>query len=320
MNFLKLITIVNWAAIALLAYLVIAETLFPAKGGDAAGRGIGQAIYYLAIIGLVILLGLSLLPYSWAKYTAFGILVLPIAYIKLKPVVDNWKRNARYMAEDAKPIFPDQEREQLARAINNGEPEKLKKLLESPISNLNQGGELLSYAVNETASTHYKPEEKLACIRLLFDAGASLDSTNTDGVPLHMFVADVGNAPLLRLLLEHGADANAMQDNFQRPIIFEAVASYQQPEASVRALLEFGADPNATAILDEEQGKVSVLWRAAEMERWGVCAALLEKGAKPDFKTADGKSFSNFVDQAENFAAGTYSTREDYDRMKSLLK
>ncbi|WP_332367988.1 hypothetical protein [Spirosoma telluris] len=39
---LKYMTIVNWIAIAFLSYLVIASLLFPAKGGDAAGRGMGK--------------------------------------------------------------------------------------------------------------------------------------------------------------------------------------------------------------------------------------------------------------------------------------
>jgi hypothetical protein len=39
MNILKIITILNWIVIALLGFLVAAETLFPTKGGEAAGRG-----------------------------------------------------------------------------------------------------------------------------------------------------------------------------------------------------------------------------------------------------------------------------------------
>ena len=56
MNLLKIVTIFNWAIVAFLAYLVTMETVFPTKGGDAAGRGMGIAIYYLAIAGLVVLI------------------------------------------------------------------------------------------------------------------------------------------------------------------------------------------------------------------------------------------------------------------------
>jgi hypothetical protein len=61
-----------------LGYLVAMETIFPAKGGDAAGRGMGQFIFVVAIVALVLLLILNFLPYKWAKYTAFWLVAVPI--------------------------------------------------------------------------------------------------------------------------------------------------------------------------------------------------------------------------------------------------
>lgn len=321
MNVLKLITYFNWLVIAVLGYLVAAETLFPAKGGDAAGRGIGQAIYYLAIMALVVLVVLNLLPFVWAKYTAFGLVVFPILLWKISPIWSKAKQNLGYLREESKPIFEDKAREQVARAIRDGQPEKLKKLLESPLPNLNEGGELLGYAVSETASTAYKPAEKLECIRMLFQAGARLDSTQRMDVPIHMFVAEVGNAALLRLLLEQGADANAVQIYFNRPILFEAIGSYQDPEATVRLLLDFGADPNSRATFEEEDGPVSPLFRAAQLGRWNVCMTLLEKGADPAFKASSGRTFlSLFEAAAQDFSSDGYSKREDFERLKETLK
>ncbi|MFN0213449.1 MAG: ankyrin repeat domain-containing protein [Saprospiraceae bacterium] len=325
MNILKIVTILNWIVIAVLGFLVIAETLSPTKGGDAAGRGIGMAIYYLAIFALVVLVGLNLLPYKWAKYTAFVLIVLPILYIKIWPKWRDMQRKmqqeAQYRIEDAKPIFDDEARDQIARAIRNGELEKLKKLLEKPVERLNEGGELLYYAISEAASASYRPAEKIECIRMLFEAGAKLDSTKGEDVPPHMFVADVGNAVLIRLLLEQGADANASQINIERPILFEAIGSYQEPEATVRTLLEFGANPNASAVLDDEDGAVSPLWQAAKLERWGVCVALIEKGADINFKTSNGKTFRALVQESErDFPSSGYTTQSDYERLKSVLK
>lgn len=322
MNIIKIITILNWIVVAILGFLVIAETLTPTKGGDAAGRGIGQAIYYLAIIAFFVLLGLNLLPYNWAKYTAFALVVLPVVYIKIAPSWQNLKRDIRNIREDAKPIFDDKERDQIARAIRDGQTETVKNLLQTTSPGLGKDAELLAYAIGEANHSSYKPEEKLECVRLFFQAGASLNSANRGlEVPLHFAAADVGNPALLRILLEHGADANAMHFYFKRHILFEAVGSHQEPDATVRVLLDFGADPNATAVYDEEEGTITPLWRAAKLERWGICATLIERGADQNFKTADGKTFrSLFEEAAENFTPHGYATQEDFDRLKSVLK
>lgn len=81
MSYLKVISFVNWIAISLLFVLVMAETLFPAKGGDAAS-GMGKSIYYLAIIVLILFLVLNLMPFRWSKYLTFGLIVVPLAWIK----------------------------------------------------------------------------------------------------------------------------------------------------------------------------------------------------------------------------------------------
>jgi ankyrin repeat protein len=179
----------------------------------------------------------------------------------------------------------------------------------------------LSFVVNKTAGSDHKIKERLECIRLLFQAGARLDSTSTPGEsPIHMAVAEAGNAPLLRLLLEHGADANALQPYAKRSILFEAVGSYQQPDATVRVLLEFGADPNATALFDDEKGPVTPLLRAAELGRWGLCATLIEKGANPDFKTTDGTTLRKMFQEAEaDFSPDGYTTQEDFERLKKMM-
>lgn len=322
MNIIKIITILNWVVIAILGFLVLAETLSPTKGGDAAGKGIGQAIYYLAIIAFFVLLFLNLLPYNWAKYTAFALVVLPIVYIKIAPSWRSLQRDIRNVREDAKPIFPDKERDQIARAIRDGKVETVKNLLQTTPSRPIEDGELLGYAIGEANHSSYKPEEKLEIVRLFFEAGAKLDSANSGlEVPLHFAAADVGNAAMLRLLLEKGADANAMHFHFKRHILFEAVGSHGEPEATVRVLLDFGANPNVTAVYDEEQGPITPLWRAAELERWGICATLIERGANPNFKTADGKTVRSFIEEtSQNFSPHGYATQEDFDRLKNVLR
>jgi hypothetical protein len=322
MNLLKIITILNWIIIGLLGLLVAAETLFPAKGGDAAGRGMGQALYYLSIIALVVLLVLNFLPYAWSKYTALGLVVLPILLVQVFPIWQKAKQGVQQNIKDSGPIFEDKTLDQIARTVHEVQPEKLKKLLETPVPGLFDDGELLGYAIAEANSTTYKPEERLECVRLLFQAGASLDPLKkAEEVPIHMAVADVGNAPLLRLLLEHSADANAYQIHFERPILFEALNSYYQPEETVRVLLDYGADPNSRALFDDENGPVSPLWRAAQLERWGMCVMLLEKGANPDFKALNDQTVRDLVVASERvFPVEGYSRQADYVRLREMLR
>ncbi len=71
-------------------------------------------------------------------------------------------------------------------------------------------------------------------------------------VPPHISAAAGNNTALLRLLLEKGADTNAFQPHLEYAILFEAIGASKESEAMVRALLEFGANPNATAVFDAE--------------------------------------------------------------------
>lgn len=325
MTLLKVITVLNWIVVAVLGFVVVADLLTGSKsGGEAAGRGIGQAMLYAAIAALVLLLGLNLLPYPWAKYTAFTLVALPILYLQAQPALQQLKKLKQAVGsriEADKPIFPDQERERIARAIYEGKPDIVRELLRTPPANLNEKGELLAFAINAINHSAHKPAERMESLKLLFEAGAKLAAIDgSSEMPIHFAVADVGNAALLRLLLEQGADAKALHPYAKRPILFEAVGSHQEPEASVKALLDFGADPNPQAKLDDEQGWITPLWRAAILERWGVCATLVEAGADLDFKAASGKTVRSLFAEAEpGLKPNGYATQADVDRLKRLL-
>lgn len=322
MNLVKIVTILNWLIIVVVGFIAISEALSPNRGGgDAATRGLSQ----VPIIALVVLLVLNLLPFDWTKYVAMGLVALPVLYFKIWPIWQEKQRiaenEARYKMEDAAPIFEDQQRDQIARAVRAGDLEKFKALMQTPVERLDEGGALLDFAVEWSAGANDRPAEKLECVRLLFEAGAKFHNAKGDKIPSHITAAVTGDTVLLRLLLEHGADANAYQTYLERSILFEAIGSIRKPEAPVRMLLEFGADPNARAVFDHEDGPVSPLWRAAKLERWGVCVVLLEHGADPDFKTSTGKTVRALVPESElEFPKEGYTTQADYERLKQMLK
>lgn len=325
---LKIVSVINWIVIAVLAYLVIMETLTPTKGGDAAGRGMGQAIYYLAIIALVVLVILNLLPYKQTKYAAFALILLPFALIKLDTVWTKVKYRMNQKPpgynQDGTPWFKDEQKQRMALAIANGEVEKLKKLLQEPLPGLHAAGQeeatLLEVAVSEATYTSYREQEKVECVRLLFAAGARINRRDTLQNPIHYAAATTGNAELVKLLLEQGADPNARDVHFKRPVLFEAITAYKQPLETVRVLLEAGADPN-TIYTDVDKTPCSALVHAAKNYRWSICLLLIEKGADIRYQMPDGTSLKTMVEQADQYYQGDgYSTREDFERVKKIAQ
>ncbi|NUO02182.1 MAG: hypothetical protein HUU01_16370 [Saprospiraceae bacterium] len=320
---LKIIYFFNWICICLLGIFALLMLFEPNKsGGDAATKGLGTAFLLLSLVAFTILLVLNLLPWPWTKYLAFALVILPLLYFLGMPRWTNFKRAQRARVEAAKPIFDDPDLDRLARLIENGEPESLQKSLTSGPQEVIQSKDLLWFALERASYGGYRSEEKLQCFRLLLDAGAPLDSLLKGETPIQSSAANTGNAGVLRLLFERGADPNALDPNFNRPYIFDAINSYMDPLAAVQTFLEFGADPNKTAIFDDEDGPIPPLIRAAQFDRWKICAALIQKGARPDFKTPNGKSCAYYMEQAEE-AVHTYGTPEnkaDFAQLKALLE
>ncbi len=316
---IKVVTLINWIVIGLLGMLVLAETLFPAKGGDAAGRGMGLAIYYLAIIAVIVLLILNLLPYNWAKYTAFGLILLPVFLIKFDSAWRSLK--PAFFARKQEKWFDDEQKQRIAEAIANGEVEKAKKLIWQFDKTDKEGlAELLGFAVADASHTFYRPQEKLECVRLLLKTGADVNAAGKEDDPLLFQPAAAGNAPVLKLLLERGADPNARNYYYKRPVLFEAINAVKDPKETVQALLDYGADPNAATIIDDSI-PVSALMFAAEYGRWNVCPLLIAKGADIGYKTPDGRSLRTLVEEADGSYTGDgYSSREDFEQVKRLVQ
>jgi hypothetical protein len=253
MNFIKIVTVVNWIAIGLLFLLVGVMTVSsPVGGGDAAGRGIGKFFYQLSIILLMLLLVLNLLPYRWSRFTCFIIIMVPIVYFMIVPTIQDMYRGIMNTMV-AKPWFEDKERQRMAEAIMNGKPDKLQKLLQSPVplfGNKDYTYPLLSMAVGQATRNYTKTinENHMACVRLLLQAGASITSSDPMQEPVHFDAVSSYDARVLKLLLDHGADPNAPGIDYSCsqgnavPIIFNSISD----KACLLLLLEYGADPNAT--------------------------------------------------------------------------
>nr|WP_295922798.1 hypothetical protein [uncultured Dyadobacter sp.] len=326
MHYLQIISFVNWIAITLLFVLVMAETLFPAKGGDAASA-MGKGIYYLAIIVLILLLALNLMPFRWSKYLTFGLIVVPLAWIKFGSSVGKLKRTITGII-DAKPIFEDREREDMARAIFRSKPDRLRKYLktQSRMQESAYAYPVLVLAVKAAVNFADHPADRLACIQALLDAGVPIASRNTSEENLLFAPASMSNARVLAFLLANGADANSKVTDYGSgrrntvPVIFESMGIASGALACVEALLAHGANPNALKPRDGDRLNVSVLLYAAERQRWDICALLIEKGADPHYVTSDGTSLGKYMAEAEPFNSDGFVTIANFERVKKSIQ
>lgn len=327
MNYLKIATVINWVVIGVLFTLVMLETLFPAKGGDAASS-MGRVFYYLAIFVLVVLITLNLLPFKWSRYTAFVLIAVPLFWTQFGSSISRFKRGIVDMIE-AKPFFEEKERDKMARAILNGKPDRLKKYIAEFGPQLRKnayGYPLLEMAVKSSVFEHKDLEPHIACINALLDAGVPIRSENPDDQPIHYEPAEHGNPLILRLLLEKGASANAKTTEFGSgrrnvvPIIFAALDTSYGSYDCTKALLDHGADPNAIMPRHGDRLKISPLLYAAERQYWGVCKMLIEKGADPRYTTPDGTSLQVFIDQGDSYYPEDEQALADFEAVRKIVE
>jgi ankyrin repeat protein len=117
---------------------------------------------------------------------------------------------------------------------------------------------------------------------LASDPGAIRQRTPEGFTPLGL-AAFLGGSEVVRVLLEHGADANDDADNpfGVRPV---HAASAAHDRETMRLLLEAGADPNA-----RQRGGFVPLHEAAHSDDVEMARLLLAHGADPSLAADDGR-------------------------------
>jgi uncharacterized protein len=112
---------------------------------------------------------------------------------------------------------------------------------------------------------------------------AALRERTPEGFPALGLAAFMGGPEVVRVLLEHGADADDDADNRfgVRPV--NAAAASHDPE-TMRLLLEAGADPNA-----RQQGGFTPLHEAAHTDDVEMARLLLAHGADRAIAADDGR-------------------------------
>jgi ankyrin repeat protein len=115
-------------------------------------------------------------------------------------------------------------------------------------------------------------------------------AVSPDGwTPLHLAAAFAGAEPVT-LLLEHGAHIHQFSHNPLRNQPLHACIALNSSLDVVRALLEAGADVNAT-----QHGGYTPLLQAAAAGKKDLVLLLLEHGARPDCVCDRGKSAADYA-------------------------
>lgn len=121
-------------------------------------------------------------------------------------------------------------------------------------------------------------------IELAAESPAALAEHSADGLGALHLAAYFGRDDAVEWLLGHGADPEAVALHGSRVRPLHAAAA-RGALASARALLEAGADPNAT-----QTGGWSALHTAAHRDDRELAEMLLVQGADPELSSDDGQT------------------------------
>ena len=305
-----------WGIILLALLYGLVRVMTERNTSPEAGPGLGVMLFLvlLALHG-----GVGLL-FAWAvrRQSSIGIILLaivlgyPLVIAIARPLVmgyrsRQWEKEAARVGD-----FPDPTLAAMATAIRTEDVASLTRLLggKAPPSGKDRAGnDLLAYAAEVVRLTGRGVES----MRALLDAGADARASRTgEGVDLvnHLGTAS-GSArrDAIRLLLEHGADANAVHPPNRGTPIADAGDDLEL----VRVLVEHGAD------IDRLQGSgVPVIVHYIGANHWDSALYLIERGARLDVANADGLSVDYYLKSWRESVYGAHP--EGWDRVKAAIE
>ena len=124
---------------------------------------------------------------------------------------------------------------------------------------------------------------------LTADPGAAHAFTGDGWTALHLG-AGFGTPEVADLLLQHGAQVDAISRNAQRNQPLHAAVALSRNAETIRLLLAHGADPNAVQV-----GGFTPLFSAATANRRDLAELLIENGARADHRCDLEKTAADFA-------------------------
>jgi ankyrin repeat protein len=169
-------------------------------------------------------------------------------------------------------------RSTLAYAIRSGSPEAVHLLIEHGLDPNEPLGSSFGRQIAPFEAAIYESAHPAAALQSLIDAGVDVNQVGTYWTPL-IAATVIGDADLVRYLLERGADPNFATDTIE-PAICRATT--QSSSEVVRVLLDGGAD-----IAAAEKRGYSPLFHLEFTCKREVLDVLLQAGADVNFTSPD---------------------------------
>jgi ankyrin repeat protein len=211
--------------------------------------------------------------------TDYGLQMPPTGPLKAEQVniIKAWIDQGAEWPDDASGEMPlpppDPEAARLMEAIRNGNRRAFDKMLKDDHAHVKLKG-----PGGSTPLMYAALYGDADCVRRLLADGADPNIKNESGSTALMWATD--DLEKTQLLIEHGADVNAVSDFGRTPLLIAAGRSGSSPV--VKLLLDHGANPNAHSV--SLFGVMTPLAEAAFVGDDGVVKMLLDRGA--DLKAA----------------------------------
>lgn len=307
---MKALAIVAWTCFGL--ELVALVLMLTDRGGDAASRGLGA--FYAILMGVPMTIAAGLLIWGQASgrkgplVAGAAITTLPLTVGLVLGAKSLVRRVSRHVALGRQGRFPDGRLTELARAIDRGDLEKVKALLQGPPPDWKARDAfdrtILGHAVTRALDYTEGKDAHAETVRLLLKAGAPPaedalrpnDGSYASWYSLLNTVAGDSSPrglALLDLLLEAGADPNTKSQYDDHSLLFETWMTVPKLEVFAK----HGADLRALDGRSDRKG-YSLLMNAVVYQQWDNARWLLEHGVSPNVKGADGATVDSLLKEA----------------------
>jgi hypothetical protein len=307
---LKALAILAWTCFAIEAGVVL--RMLTDRGGDAASKGLGA--FYAILMGVPMTLAAGLLIWGHASgrkgpvIAGAAITTLPLTLGLLLGAKGLVGKVARHLSLSKQGRFADGRLTELARAIDRGDLDKVKALLQGSPPDWKARDAfdrtILGHAVTRALDYMEGKDAHVEAVRLLVKAGAPPaedalrpnDGSYASWYSLMSTVAGDGGPrglAALEILLDAGADPNTKSQYDDHSLLFEPWMNVAKFEVFAR----HGADLHARDGRSDRKG-YTLLMNAVVYQSWKEAQWLLEHGVSPDVKAADGATVESLLKEA----------------------